>query len=206
MQLPSIETDGAVALGQKQSNVMPQQADVSELVQDGSFAIISQQPSARHFTKSKNQLALPFDELQVVNEQIQQECNIFEKRLNYIDKRLDEEVVPMKPISKDRTRVNRVGLGLDQVAAKHLKDSGSSQNLDQALAFRKERKSVDESHLLSAIDKRRASIAKNLKVQKLGQALGMRKNSLTQIRESALANYGSIPNLSGQQIKGSQSI
>lgn len=105
----------------------------------------------------------------------------------------------MVAVSRDRTRANRVGITLDQ--AKHMKESESSKYLEQQLSsFRSKRKSVDATQAVQSMDKRRASIIKNLKLQKLGQTLGSRKHSYSQIDGNLQGSHSKqslMPNLSG---------
>lgn len=55
-----------------------------------------------------------------------------------ISKKLDDEIEPYKPVSKDHTRANRVGVNLEQLE--------SMEKLDKP-SFRHERRSVDINHL-----------------------------------------------------------
>jgi hypothetical protein len=43
------------------------------------------------------------------------DSQIFQKRLNFISKKLDSEPQILQPVSKDHTRTNKVGMPLDQL-------------------------------------------------------------------------------------------
>jgi hypothetical protein len=67
-----------------------------------------------------------FNELNPAAMNVLQESKIFQRRLHGIAKKLEEEVEPFKPVSKDHFRTNKNGI-----------------NLDKINPFKKDRKSVD---------------------------------------------------------------
>lgn len=93
----------------------------------------------------------PVADLQAVGESMMLEWRIFQKRLNYIEKKLDQDVLPARPVSKDHTRTNRNGVSLERAEqlGEHKKHAASLKTSEQKLGLRKERKSVDVGALVS---------------------------------------------------------
>jgi len=124
----------------------------------------------------------PVADLQAVGESMMLEWRIFQKRLNYIEKKLDQDVLPARPVSKDHTRTNRNGVSLERAEqlGEQKKHAASLKNSEQKLGLRKERKSVDVGALVSQAShndmKRRvlARGASNWRLGKAGPSLGQR--------------------------------
>ena len=58
---------------------------------------------------------LSTEDLNAISSSFMNDSQIFTKRLNQISKKLDQEVEPFKPVSKDHTRTNRVGVNLEML-------------------------------------------------------------------------------------------
>ena len=95
---------------------------------------------------------------------------MFQQKLKFINQKLDSEIEPFKPVSKDHLRVNRVGVNLEQLdAAKR--------------GFRNERKSLD----MSTIKKKKFN-QNNMHQRKQSYAPDNKSKFDTQNAQSHLAN------------------
>ena len=65
------------------------------------------------------------------------DSQIFQKQLWSISNTLDKDPEPFKPVSKDHTRVNRVGVNLEHLEAKNHRLKNERRSLDMSTVKKK---------------------------------------------------------------------